>query len=113
LVPLLVIIALLLNIPVETLCLRKEEHRPALTEKGRTQMAASLDDRVKELEVELATLATDMWAAQKRLEEKGFRIDRGNKSSTGWWLTASNRNMNPGNIRVQSDGSKIVVTVEK
>jgi hypothetical protein len=31
-----------------------------------------LDDRAKELEVELATLATDMWAAQKRLEEKGF-----------------------------------------
>ena len=113
LVAVLLIIAPLLHMPVETLCLRKEEYRPALTEKGRTQMAASLDDRVKELEVELATLATDMWAAQKRLEEKGFRIDRGNKSSTGWWLTASNRNMNPGNIRVQSDGSKIVVTVEK
>jgi hypothetical protein len=34
-------------------------------------------------------------------------------SVPGWWLTASNRNMNPGNIRVESDGAKIVVTVEK
>ena len=76
------------------------------------QMAASLDDQVKELEVELATVRTDMWAAQKRLEEKGFRIDGGNKSPTGWWLTANNRNMSPGNIRVQSDGTKIIVTVE-
>jgi hypothetical protein len=65
LVAVFVIIALLLDMPVETLCLRKEEHQPALTEKGRTQMAASLDDRVKELEVELATLATDMWGRAK------------------------------------------------
>jgi hypothetical protein len=83
LVAVLVIIAPLLDMPVETLCLRKEEYRPALTEKGRTQMAASLDDRVKELEVELATLATDMWAAQKRLEEKGFS-DRPRQQITNW-----------------------------
>ena len=41
LVAVLVIIAPLLDMPVETLCLRKEEYRPALTEKGRTQMAAA------------------------------------------------------------------------
>jgi hypothetical protein len=74
-------------------------------------MAASLDEWAKELEAALATVAPDMWATQKRLEERGFRIDGGNKSPTGWWLTASNRNLNPSNIRVQSDGTKIVVTV--
>ena len=66
------IIAPLLDMPVETLCLRKEEYRPALTEKGRTQMAASLDDRVKELEVELAALATDMWPRKNDLKKKDF-----------------------------------------
>jgi hypothetical protein len=74
-------------------------------------MAASLDEWAKELEAALATVAPDMWATEKRLEERGFRIDGGNKSPTGWWLTASNRNLNPSNIRVQSDGTKIVVTV--
>lgn len=58
-------------------------------------MATNLDDWVKELEAELATLASNMWATQKRLEEKGFTVDSGNKSPTGWWLTAYNRSMNP------------------
>jgi hypothetical protein len=75
-------------------------------------MATNLDDWTKELEGELATLAPDMWATQKRLEEKGFRVDGGNKTSTGWWLTANNRNVSHGSIKVQSDGTKIVVTVE-
>jgi hypothetical protein len=34
--------------------------------------SVGLDDRVKELEVELATLSTDMWAAQKRLKKEDF-----------------------------------------
>lgn len=76
------------------------------------QMVTKLDDWTKELEVELTKLAFDMWATQKRLEEKGFRVDSGNKTPTGWWLTANNRNVSHGNIKVQSDGTKIAVTVE-
>jgi hypothetical protein len=75
-------------------------------------MATNPDDWTKELEGELAALAPDMWATQKKLEEKGFRVDGGNKTSAGWWLTANNRNMSPSSIKVQSDGTKIVVTVE-
>ena len=69
-------------------------------------------DWTKELEADLAPLAADMWGKQKRLEEKGFRVDSGNKMPSGWWLTANNHKMNPGGIKVQSDESKIVVTVE-
>jgi hypothetical protein len=53
-----------------------------------------------------------MWGTQKRLEEKGFRVDGGNKAPTGWWLTANNRNISPGAIKVMSDGKKISVTAE-
>ena len=67
---------------------------------------------VRELEAELATLVSNMWATQKRLEEKGFRVDSGNKISKGWWLTATNRNMTFRIIKAQSGGTKIVVTVE-
>jgi hypothetical protein len=76
------------------------------------QMAINLDDWTKELEVELSMLAFDMWATQKRLEEKGFRVDSGNKTPTGWCLTANKRNRSYGNIKVRSDGTKIAVTVE-
>jgi hypothetical protein len=31
---------------------------------------------------------------------------------SGWWLTANNHKINPSGIKVQSDGNKIVVTVE-
>jgi hypothetical protein len=75
-------------------------------------MAANADDWLKQLETELAALASDMWATQKRLEEKGFRVDGGNKAPTGWWLTANNRNFRPNSIKVQSDGNKISVTAE-
>jgi hypothetical protein len=75
-------------------------------------MATSPDDWTKGLEAELAPLASDMWATQKRLEEKGFRVDNGNKMPSGWWLTANNRDMSQGDIKVKSDGTKIVVTVE-
>jgi hypothetical protein len=74
-------------------------------------MATNSDEWTKELEADLAPLASNMWGAQKRLEEKGFRVDRGNKSPTGWWLTASNRNFGR-SIKVQSDGTTIVVTAE-
>jgi hypothetical protein len=76
-------------------------------------MADNPDQWTKELETELTSLASDMWATQKRLEEKGFRVDGGNKTSSGWWLTADNRGTKGGNIKVQSDGTKVVVTIER
>jgi hypothetical protein len=75
--------------------------------------ATSHDDSTKSLEVALAPLASDMWGTQRRLEEKGFRVNRGNKSATGsWWLTANNRNTGR-SIKVQSDGTKLTVTAEE
>jgi hypothetical protein len=74
--------------------------------------ATKPNDSTKSLEVELAPLASDMWGTQKRLEEKGFRVNRGNKSATGWWLTANNRNTGR-SIKVQSDGTKLGVTAEE
>ena len=74
-------------------------------------MATNLEEWTKELEAELATLASDMWGTQKRLEEKGFKVDSGNKMPSRWWLTANNRNMGR-SIKVQSDGTKLVVTIE-
>jgi hypothetical protein len=44
-------------------------------------MATNQEEWPKELEAELASLASDMWATQKRLEEKGFRVDSGNKAA--------------------------------
>ncbi len=75
-------------------------------------MATDLDEATKQIAGDLGAFAADMWAAQKRLEEKGFRVDGGNKTLTGWWLTASNRSAGPGGIKVQSDGTTIVVTAE-
>jgi hypothetical protein len=72
-------------------------------------MAANPDDWTKELEADLAALAADMWSTQQRLTEKGFRVDGGNKSPIGWWLTANNRNAGR-SVKVQSDGTEVVVT---
>jgi hypothetical protein len=74
--------------------------------------ATNRDDSTKGLEAELAPLASDMWGTQKRLEERGFRVDRGNKSATGWWLTANNRNTGR-SIKVQSDGTKLAVAADE
>ena len=74
-------------------------------------MGNKSDDWTKELEADLATLASDMWGTQQRLAEKDFRVDGGNKSPSGWWLTASNRNTGR-SVKVQSDGSKVVVIAE-
>ena len=75
-------------------------------------MAKDVDEWAREFEVKLAKLAPDMQATQALLEQEGFRVDSGNKSSTGWYLTAYDvNNMNRGSIKVQSDGTKIVVTV--
>jgi len=64
-------------------------------------MGNNLDQWIKELEAELAPLAPDMWGTQKRLEGKSFRIDSGNKTSAGWWLTANNPNMSHRSIKVE------------
>jgi hypothetical protein len=74
--------------------------------------ATNEEDWAKGLEAELAPLASDMWGTQRRLEEKGYRVDRGNKSATGWWVTANNRNTSR-SLKVQSDGAKLVVTAER
>ena len=54
-------------------------------------MATNANDWAKELEADLAPLASDMWRTQQRLSENGFRVDGGNKSPTEWWLTANNK----------------------
>jgi hypothetical protein len=74
-------------------------------------MTTNPDDWTKELETDLAALASDMWGTQQRLSAKGFMVDGGNKSHSGWWLTANNRNTGR-SIKVQSDGTKVVVTAE-
>jgi len=74
-------------------------------------MANDVGEWAKEFEVKLAELAPDMQATGDLLEQEGFRVDSGNKSSSGWWLTAYNKTRRDQNIKVQSDGSKIVVTV--
>jgi hypothetical protein len=74
-------------------------------------MANDVGEWAKEFEVKLAQLAPDMQATSVLLEQEGFRVDSGNKSFSGWWLTAYNKTRREQNIKVQSDGSKIVVTV--
>jgi hypothetical protein len=46
-------------------------------------MAPGLDEWARELEAALTAVAADMWAPPKRLEERGFRIDGGNKITDG------------------------------
>jgi hypothetical protein len=65
----------------------------------------------KKLELRLNQLSPDMWAASALLEREGFRVDSGNKSATGWFLTAHDRNQHRGSIKLQSDGTKIDLTV--
>ena len=74
-------------------------------------MAKDVGEWAKEFEAKLVQLAPDMQATAALLEQEGFRVDSGNKSFSGWWLTAYNKNVRQENIKVQSDGSKISVTV--
>ena len=74
-------------------------------------MARGVSEWAKEFEAKLAGLAPDMQATEALFEQEGFRVDSGNKSSSGWWLTAYNKAMRQESIKVQSDGSKIVMTV--
>jgi hypothetical protein len=61
----------------------------------------------KKFELRLNQLSPDMGAASTLLEHEGFKVDSGNKSSTGWFLTAHDRNQRRGSIKLQSDGTKI------
>jgi hypothetical protein len=80
---------------------------PTATEEG--GQAAS--DWAKKFELKLNQLSPDMSAATALLAQEGFRVDGGNKSATGWFLTAHDNSQRRGNIRLQSDGAKIVLTV--
>jgi hypothetical protein len=70
-------------------------------------MTTNPDEWTKELETDL----TGSRPTCGGLAEKGFWVDGDNKSPSGWSLTASNRNTSR-SIRVQSDGTKLVVTAE-
>jgi len=83
-----------------------EPPRAATEEAGR---AAS--EWVKKFELKLNQLSPDMSAASALLEQEGFRADSGNKSATGWFMTAHDSNQRRGSIKLQSDGTKIVLTV--
>jgi len=74
-------------------------------------MANDLSEWAKEFEMKLNKLAPDMQAATALIEQEGFRVDSGNKSPNGWFLTAYDKDSRRGSIKAQSDGIKIVVTV--
>jgi len=65
----------------------------------------------KNFELRLNQVSPDMRAASALLEQEGFRVNSGNKSATGWFLTAHDRYQRRGSIRLQSDGTKIDLTV--
>jgi hypothetical protein len=65
----------------------------------------------KKLELRLNQLRPDMWTASALLQQEGFRVDSGNKSATGWFLTAHDGIQHRNGIRLQSDGTKIELVV--
>ena len=65
----------------------------------------------KKFELRLNQLSPDMRAASALLDQEGFKVDSGNKSATGWYLTAHDRNQRRGSFELHSDGTKIVLTV--
>ena len=79
-------------------------NEPAKTDVDSTEWA-------KKFELRLNQLSADMRAASALLEQEGFKVDSGNKSATGWFLTAHDRYQRRGSIRLQSDGTKIDLTV--
>jgi hypothetical protein len=72
---------------------------------------ADSTDWAKKLELRLNQLSPDMWAASALLQQEGFRVDSGNKSATGWFLTAHDGNRHRDSIKLQSDGTKIELIV--
>ena len=65
----------------------------------------------KKFELRLNQLSPDMSAASVLLQQEGFRVDSGNKSATGWFLTAHDVNRHRNSIKLQSDGTKIKLVV--
>ena len=65
----------------------------------------------KKFEQRLNQLSPNMWAASALLQQEGFRVDSGNKSATGWFLTAHDANKHRNSIKLQSDGTKIELIV--
>jgi hypothetical protein len=65
----------------------------------------------KKFDLRLNQLSPDMSSASALLEQEGFKVDSGNKSATGWYLTAHDRNQRRRSIKLQSDGTKIDLTV--
>jgi hypothetical protein len=68
-------------------------------------------DWTKQFQLKLNKISPDMSAANALLQQEGFRVDSGNKSATGWFLTAHDSNQHRGSIRLESNGTKIAVTV--
>jgi hypothetical protein len=83
-----------------------EPPKAATEEAGRTG-----SDWAKKLELKLNKLSPDMSAASALLVQEGFRVDSGNKSATGWFLTAHDIDQLRGSVKLESDGTKIVLTV--
>jgi hypothetical protein len=83
---------------------RSPVNEPAKTHVNSTEWA-------KKFELRLNQLSPDMWAASALLEQEGFRLDSGNKSATGWFLTGHDTNQRRGSVKLQSNGNKIVLTV--
>jgi len=90
-----------------------EEARGATEEAGRAKEEAgrAVSEWAKKFEVKLNQLSSDMQGASVLLDQEGFKVDSGNKFATGWFLTAHDRNQRRGSIKVQTDGTKIIVTV--
>ena len=82
-----------------------------VNEPGKTEVDST--EWTKNFELRLNQLSPDMRAASALLEQEGFKLDSGNKSATGWFLTAHDRYQRRGSIRLQSDGTKIDLTVGK
>ena len=79
-------------------------NEPAKTDVNSTEWTKNFELRLKQL-------SPDMAAASALLEQEGFKMDSGNKSATGWFLTAHDRNQRRGSFELHSDGTKIVLTV--
>jgi hypothetical protein len=68
-------------------------------------------DWAKQFALKLNKISPDISAANALLQQEGFRVDSGNKSATGWFLTAHDSSQHRGSIRLESNGTKIVLTV--
>jgi hypothetical protein len=73
--------------------------------------ARAAGDWAKKFELKLNKISPDMPEASALLQQEDLRMDSGNKSANGWFLTAHDSNQRRGSIKLESDGTKIVLTV--